>query len=89
VVTTLEAGLNLFLQTDSFQDAVLTAANLGGDADTIAAVTGQIAGAYYGVSAIRGDWKARVAMTKKIQDMAQHLFLKSTIRQMFNDRGSE
>lgn len=42
--------------TNNFEDAVLAAANLGGDADTIAAVAGQIAGSIYGLSSIREDW---------------------------------
>ena len=55
-VHTLEAALWSFLTTDSFEDAIVKAANLGGDADTIAAVTGALAGAYYGYSAIPQRW---------------------------------
>lgn len=40
------------LFTDNFEDAVLSAVNLGGDADTIGAITGQIAGLYYGFDSI-------------------------------------
>ena len=56
VVESLEAALWAFETTDSFADAVLKAANLGDDSDTTAAVCGQIAGAYYGLSAIPTDW---------------------------------
>lgn len=56
VVETLEAALWAFETTNSFADAVLKAANLGDDSDTTAAVCGQIAGAYYGLSAIQTDW---------------------------------
>lgn len=48
VVDALEAALWAFYTTDSFRDGCLKAANLGGDADTTAAIYGQIAGAYYG-----------------------------------------
>ena len=48
VVDCLEAALWCFVTTDSFSAAILHAANLGHDADTTAAVCGQIAGAYYG-----------------------------------------
>lgn len=52
VVKSLEAALWCFLKTDDFHQAILQAANLGDDADTTAAVCGQIAGAYYGVEGI-------------------------------------
>lgn len=42
------AALWSFYQSDNFRDAVLTAVNLGNDAATVGAVTGQLAGAYYG-----------------------------------------
>jgi ADP-ribosyl-[dinitrogen reductase] hydrolase len=46
VVQSLEAALWVFARTHSFADAVLMAANLGNDADTTAAVCGQVVGAY-------------------------------------------
>ncbi|MFF7780468.1 ADP-ribosylglycohydrolase family protein [Streptomyces tanashiensis] len=42
--------------TDSFEDAIRAAIDLGGDTDTVAAVTGGLAGAYYGLDAIPGHW---------------------------------
>lgn len=56
VIDTLEAALWCFANTDNFKDGILLAANLGGDADTIAAVYGQIAGAYYGEADIPAEW---------------------------------
>ena len=53
--TCLEAALWAFYHSDNFNDGVLLAANLGEDSDTTAAVFGQLAGAYYGVAAIRLD----------------------------------
>lgn len=38
-----------FLISDSFEDTIRTAISMGGDADTMAAIAGAIAGAYYGV----------------------------------------
>jgi ADP-ribosyl-[dinitrogen reductase] hydrolase len=52
VVSSLEAALWCFYRTSTFEEAVLQAANLGDDADTTAAICGQIAGAYYGESGI-------------------------------------
>jgi ADP-ribosyl-[dinitrogen reductase] hydrolase len=73
-VASLEASLWCFFNTDSFEDAVLRAANLGDDADTTAAITGQIAGAYYGASAIRADWVAKLSMRDEIEEMAAELY---------------
>lgn len=41
---------------DSFEDAILGAVNHGGDADTIAAITGSLAGARFGYDAIPKRW---------------------------------
>lgn len=46
---TVPQAIACFLEADSFEDAVCTAISLGGDSDTIAAITGAIAEAYYGV----------------------------------------
>jgi ADP-ribosylglycohydrolase len=53
---TLEAALWCVDQTDTFNEAVLMAVNLGDDADTVGAVTGQFAGALYGYNSINKDW---------------------------------
>lgn len=52
VIHSLEAALWAFWNSNSFEEAVLKAVNLGNDADSTGAVCGQIAGAYYGYSAI-------------------------------------
>ena len=61
MVDCLEAALWVFYSTDNFRDAVLAAANLGDDADTTAAVCGQIAGACYGTEAMPKDWLQKLA----------------------------
>ncbi len=73
VVHCLEAALWCFLTTTSFRDAVLTAANLGDDADTTAAVCGQVAGAYYGEPGIPGEWLGRLVMADEIRALADGL----------------
>lgn len=73
-VASLEAALWCFFNTDSFSDAVLRAANLGDDADTTAAITGQLAGAFYGVGAIRADWLEKISMRAEIEEMAVKLY---------------
>jgi ADP-ribosyl-[dinitrogen reductase] hydrolase len=44
--------------------------SLGGDADTIGAVTGQLAGAIYGLSAIPDRWLERLAWRERIKTAA-------------------
>lgn len=55
-VTTLETAVWLNMESASFEEALLKAVNIGGDADTIGAVTGALAGAIYGSGAIPGRW---------------------------------
>ncbi len=70
VVKSLEAALWCFWKTQTFEDAILTAANLGHDADTTAAVCGQVAGAYYGVGGIPEKWLAVLAWRDEIEELA-------------------
>lgn len=81
VVETLEAALWCFAHTDSFRDAVLTAANLGDDADTTAAVCGQVAGAFYGMSAIPSTWLDRLALRPQIVELADRLLARAMRRE--------
>ena len=74
VVHTLEAALWSVWQTDNFHDAVLLAANLGDDADSVAAVAGQLAGALYGAKAIPDAWLAKLAWRDRIEKLANALF---------------
>jgi ADP-ribosyl-[dinitrogen reductase] hydrolase len=73
VVKSLEAALWAFARTDSFEDAILMAANLGDDADTTAAVCGQLAGAYYGKAEIPARWLERLALRAEIAELADQL----------------
>ena len=70
VVESLEAALWCFAQSDNFRDAVLLAANLGDDADTTAAIVGQIAGAHYGRAGIPVAWLDRLVMRAEIEALA-------------------
>lgn len=75
VVESLEAALWSVASTGSFAEAILTAANLGEDADTTAAIAGQLAGAVYGFSAIPQHWLDRLAWKDRIVGIAQRLFV--------------
>ncbi|MFU8773166.1 MAG: ADP-ribosylglycohydrolase family protein [Anaerolineales bacterium] len=76
VVESLEAALWCFMKTQSYKEAVLRAANLGDDADTTAAVCGQLAGAYYGETGIPPSWLEKLAMRVEITDLAEKLVYK-------------
>jgi len=73
VIDTLEAALWAFARTETFEDAVLTAVNLGRDADTVGAVCGQLAGAYYGEASIPARWRERLALREHIGQLADGL----------------
>ncbi|NCP15264.1 MAG: hypothetical protein GW858_14075 [Sphingomonadales bacterium] len=77
VVHSLEAALWAVGSTATFEEAVLAAANLGDDADTTAAVTGQLAGGIYGASAIPEHWLALLAWEPRIRTLASALFAAS------------
>lgn len=70
VAHSLEAALWCVAETASYRDAVLLAANLGDDADTTAAITGQLAGALYGAAGIPAEWRAKVAWRERIAALA-------------------
>lgn len=56
VLHSLEASLWCFLNSKSYSEAVLKAVNLGEDTDTTAAITGGMAGIYYGFENIPQEW---------------------------------
>lgn len=78
VVESLEAALWCFLHTNSFAEAILRAVNLGDDADTTAAVCGQIAGAHYGLAGIPATWHQRLALRSTIERLADQLYTHHT-----------
>jgi ADP-ribosyl-[dinitrogen reductase] hydrolase len=73
VVESLEAALWSFASTDDFESAVLAAVNLGDDADTTAAICGQLAGAFYGLKAIPSRWLTKLAKYDTIMQLATAL----------------
>ena len=73
VLHSLEAALWSVGRSLTFEEAVLNAANLGEDADTTAAIAGQLAGALYGASAIPKAWRAKLAWHDRIVSYAEAL----------------
>ena len=74
VIKSIEAALWAFENSTSFKEGCLKAANLGNDADTTAAVYGQIAGAHYGLSGIPQEWIDKLYMKDEIEQMAEKIF---------------
>lgn len=56
VVDSMCTAVSCLAHAQSFEEAVCAAANLGGDTDTNAAITGGLAGAWFGFSAIPARW---------------------------------
>lgn len=74
VVESLTAALWCFWTTDTYAEAILAATNLGNDADTTAAICGQVAGAFYGLGGIPSPWLTRLAQREDILTLATGLY---------------
>lgn len=73
VIHTLEASIWCLLTTETYQEAILKAVNLGNDTDTTAAVTGGLAGLLYGYAAIPASWLNQLAKREEIEDLADRM----------------
>jgi ADP-ribosylglycohydrolase len=73
VVDTLEASIWCLINSSNYAEAVLKAVNLGGDTDTTAAVTGGLAGIYYGFEAIPQEWLAAIARRDDVIELAKSM----------------
>lgn len=69
VVDSLEAAVWCALTTNSYEESVLKAVNLGGDTDTIASITGGITGLLYGIESIPNEWKENLLRLDYIEDL--------------------
>lgn len=67
----LEATLWCLLTTDNYRDAVLKAVNLGDDTDTVAAITGGLAGIVYGVQGIPDHWLGQIQKIEEIINLIE------------------
>lgn len=71
IVDTLEASLWCLLNNDNYKDSVLSAVNLGGDTDTIGAITGGLCGIIYGKKQIPREWLVKLRKRKYVEDMSR------------------
>lgn len=73
VVDTLRLSLYCLNTTDNFEDAVVKAVSYGGDADTQGAITGGLAGLYYGFGNIPKRWTAALSCKDKLDSLAKEV----------------
>ena len=73
-IDAIEAAIWAVAGADDFRSAVLRAANLGDDADTTAAIAGQLAGARFGESGIPSEWLDKLALRDRIGSLADNLY---------------
>lgn len=73
-VESVPTAVYAFLSTDDFKSAVIYAVSLGGDADTIGAMTGAIAGACYGIEGIPSQWRETVENREYLEELATRLW---------------
>jgi len=76
VVHSLEACFWSLLNSSNFSEAVLKAVNLGEDADTIGAMTGALAGLYYGYEHIPQEWITSIARKDDILKLSTEFYQK-------------
>ncbi|HEX77533.1 MAG TPA: ADP-ribosylglycohydrolase family protein [Dehalococcoidia bacterium] len=74
VLDTLKAALGCFLQAPSFEAAVVSAVNLGGDTDTTGAVCGALAGAYFGLGGVPHRWLEPLYAKEELLDLAGRIY---------------
>ena len=69
VVDTFEAATWSVASTESFEEALLKAVNLGEDTDTVGAIAGGLSGLWYGYDAIPAQWLSAIRRREWIEDM--------------------
>lgn len=72
VVHTLEAAIWCLMATRTYKEALLKAVNLGLDTDTVGAVTGGLAGVYYGIAGIPEEWLTTILKSREILDLGRN-----------------
>ena len=70
VVDTLEASIWCTLNNDTFEDALVSAINLGGDTDTIGAICGSMNGIIYGKNSIPKRWIVKLRKREELEKLS-------------------
>lgn len=74
VVHTMEWVVYSLLHTSSFEEAVQFAVNLGYDADTVGAITGGLAGIYYGYDTLPIRYVNDLLIKEELEDISIQLY---------------
>jgi ADP-ribosyl-[dinitrogen reductase] hydrolase len=74
VVHTLQTALYEAFTAEEASEAIVAAVNRGGDADTLGAVAGAVAGARFGASSLPPAWLDAIDETDELRDLARELF---------------
>jgi ADP-ribosylglycohydrolase len=80
VVHSLEASFWCLLNSNSYQETVLKAVNLGKDTDTTGAIAGGLAGLLYGFDNMPIEWVGELAKRKEIEDLSERFFIQSSLK---------
>lgn len=80
VIDTLETGLHHGLTAPDAEEAILRAVNMGDDADTVGAVTGAVAGARFGASALPDRWLDAVDEADDLRSLGADLLALEPVR---------
>ena len=69
IVDTLEAVFWSILNTNDYKESIIESVNLGGDTDTIGAITGSISGILYGYENIPEEWLDKIPRQEYLNDL--------------------
>lgn len=67
----IEAAIWVILKSTNFQEAIIGSVNLGGDTDTIGAITGSIAGILYGLDTFPEQWLNKLKKRETLEDISK------------------
>lgn len=87
VVDTLEAAIWCVGTTQDFESAVLKAVNLGGDTDTVASITGSLAGMIYKMEGIPDKWLNQIVQKEKVDLIIKRFMLDCADKEVIKKYG--
>ena len=70
VVDTLEASIYSILNTETYEESIKCAVNLGYDTDTVAGITGSISAILYGENSIPKRWLTKLKKREQLEQLA-------------------
>ena len=80
-ISTVACSIFIFLKKlNSFKDCIFELATAGGDSDTVGAIGGALAGAYFGLKNIPNDLMKLVKNYKKILKISEELYKRFELR---------